>query len=354
MKKNILYVGSTGTSGYAIATKNFIFNHLMSGNNVTYLPVDVDNTQKNDNDPISINVKSCVNKFYDYYDYFICNFIPTLFEPQYNDVKKYINNPNCKKILQTVWETTKISNDWLPYLNNPLCDEIWLPSKFNKNVFEQSEVTTPIKVKKYVSYNIINTIDKKDIGLPFHFRYGNADITKTFNFYYIGTWNERKNNIGTLRTFCETFSKEDNVSLLIKSNYYMYQDSYTNEIKTELEKVLSEYPNHPTILLFPDNYPISTLNLIHNLGDCYFLLHRGEGLGLSSYDAYLNHKPVIVTGFGGHTEYFSDNYPYLVDYKLIDVSKTFPFPFYQHDHQWAEPDYNHAKNLLRLVYEKYR
>ena len=81
------------------------------------------------------------------------------------------------------------------------------------------------------------------------------------------------------------------------------------------------------------------------------MLHRGEGLGYSSYDAYINHKPVIVTGFGGHTEYISINYPYLVDYKLIKVFGMKSTGFYQHDHEWAEPDYNHAKYLLRKVYE---
>jgi len=349
---NVIYIGSAGTNGYAIATKNFVFNCLMNGDNVTYIPINVDNTLQSDIDPVSILTNQSVNKMYDRYDNFICNFIPTLFRPKCEEYQKYFNNTNCKKILQTVWETDKISPIWIPYLNDNLCDEIWVPSNLNKTVFEECGVKIPIKVRKYVSYNLIKKKEKKEIYLSPHIKYGCDDITETFNFYYISTWNERKNNVNTLRTFCETFTKKDNVSFLIKSGYYMYDDSYINEIKTEIEKVLSEFPNHPTIVFFYKNISLYELNDIHNLGDCYFLLHRGEGLGLSSYDAYLNHKNVIVTGFGGQIEYFSDKYPYFVDYKKIPVSKSFPFPFYEHIHNWADPDYDHARYLLKKIYEK--
>jgi len=33
---NILYIGSTRTSGYAVVTKNSIFNLLINGCNVTF------------------------------------------------------------------------------------------------------------------------------------------------------------------------------------------------------------------------------------------------------------------------------------------------------------------------------
>lgn len=350
-KKNILYVGSHGTSGYAISTKNFIFNYLMNGYNVTYIPLEVDNSNKNDNDIITKTVNECINKKYDKYDYFIFNFIPDEFVNCYNRYTPITNNPNCKRILQTVWETTKIPTGWISFLNDPLCDEIWLPSHFNKSIFEKCGVTTPIKVKKYLSYNYIDSKTKSETIIPNNIKYGNKSITETYNFYYIATWNDRKNNINTIKTFCETFTDDDNVSLLMKTNDYEYNSESKSLIKDELESILKNYPNHPTIVWFPDNYSTEQISEIHNLGDCYYLLHRGEGLGYSSYDAYINYKLVIVTGFGGHTEYFSNNYPYLVDYKLIKVFGMKSTGFYQHDHEWAEPDYNHAKYLLRKVYE---
>ena len=94
------------------------------------------------------------------------------------------------------------------------------------------------------------------------------------------------------------------------------------------------------------------MNEIHNLGDCYYLLHRGEGLGISSYDAFLNHKSVIVTKFGGHVEYFPENYPYFVDCSMVKVDGMKETVWYNHDHQWAEPNYEHARELLKLIYNR--
>jgi hypothetical protein len=361
MNKNIIYVGSSGTSGYAISTKNQIFNYLMHGNNVTYIPLSVDNSNKNDIDIISKNVDSCINKIYENYDLFIYNFIPDKFDYILNaenqilseKIIEKINKPQCKKILKTVWETTKISSTWVDFINNSVCDEVWLPSEFNKKAFIECGVKKIIKVDKYISYNFIQKVEKTQLFLPEHIQYGEKNIKDTYNFYYIATWNERKNNKNTIRSFFETFSKDDNVSLIMKTNDYEYTSEKEQYIKQEIEDLLKQYPNHPTVVWFPKNYNAYDMSIIHNLGDCYYLLHRGEGLGYSSYDAYLNHKPVIVTGYGGHTEYFSDKYPYFVEYSMTPVFGMDQVASYQHTHDWAEPDYNHARNLLKFVYEKY-
>ena len=350
--KTIFYVGTSGTSGYAISTKNFIFNYLMSGYNVKYVPITSDNSRLNDNDLITTEVNKCISNNYDSYDYFICNYIPDHCVMYLNKYKQYLNNSNCKKILQTVWETSNLPPYWVNYLNNNEFDEIWVPSEFNKNIFIKSGVIKPIQIKKYLTYNLVNCQKKDEVIIPKYYQFGNRDITKTYNFYYISTWNDRKNNINTIKTFCETFTQNDNVSLLMKTNYYEYSDDRTEYIKTEIQNILNSFENPPNIVLFPDNYFTWEINNIHSLGDCYFLLHRGEGLGYASYEAFLSHKPVIVTKYGGQFEYFSFNYPYFVDYNLVKVDGMKCTGFYQHNHEWAEPDYEHAKQLLKKIYEQ--
>lgn len=351
---NIFYIGSTGTSGYAIATKNSIFNLLMNGNNVTFDTVKVDNSLQDQNDIISSEVKKCIGKNYPYYDKIIVELVPeSLSIEKINNAIRFCNNQKCKKIIKTVWETDRISPSWLNVLNNDIIDEIWLPSEFNKTAFILSGVTKPIKIDRYVSFNYITSLSKEEIEIPSHIRYGSKNIRDTYNFYHISTWNERKNNYNTIKTFCETFTKDDNVSLLMKTGYNDYNPTITSIIKSNIESILKEYPNHPDIVYFSDNYSHSELNNIHILGDCYFLLHRGEGLGISSYDAYINHKPVIVTGYGGHVEYFTENYPYFVNYSMIEVDTDIvPFDCYKHLHKWAEPNYEHAKQLLLDIYNK--
>ena len=214
---NILYAGSNGTSGYAIATKNSIFNLLMNGHNVTFHPIQVDNSLQQQ-DIISIEVEKCIYKKYDIYDKLIIELVPQeLTIIKIHELFKVCNNLDCKKIIKTVWETTHISPSWLSVLNNDIVDEIWVPSKFNKIAFENSGVTKPIFIDKYVSFNYLTSTIKQEIDIPNNIQYGNKDIKNTYNFYYISTWNERKNNYNTIKTFCETFTNNDNVSLLMKS-----------------------------------------------------------------------------------------------------------------------------------------
>lgn len=352
--KNILYISSYGTSGYAISAQNYIFKYLLDGHNVTFISNTVDNSIIKQPNIINQKVEECINKFYDYYDLFILNACPDSFEYIYKIYQNNINNDKCKIILQTVWETDKIHPDWVTFCNNSLIDEIWLPSEFNKKTFEECGVTKKIIVNKYLSYNLIQSENKENILIPYNIKYKNCDLTKTYNFYYIAVWDDRKNNINTIKTFCETFTDSDNVAFLMKTNYYSYEEENIYNIRYELESLLDNYPNHAPIVIFPNNYSNKQINYIHNLGDCYFLLHRGEGLGYASYDAYLSGKPVIVTKFGGHVEYFYPNYPFFIDYKLTKVLGLQKARWYQHDHNWAEPNYEDAKFKLRQVYEQFK
>ncbi len=348
---NLFYIGLIGSSGYAIGTRYFIFNYLMDGCKVTYQPITADNSAPHDSDIITTTVSDCIYNQYSNYDYLVCNFVPDYFKDK---DYSHIGDRNYKKVLQTVWETTRISEDWVEYINNSDFNELWLPSNFNKKAFEDSGVTIPIKIKKYISYNFINKKSKDEVDLLPTLKFGDSDITQTYNFYNISTWNTRKNNLNTIKTFCDTFTNNDNVSLLIKTNDFSYYPEFITLLKAQIEELLKKYSNPPTLVFYCENYTTSQINDIHNLGDCYYLLHRGEGLGFSSYDAYLNHKPVITTGFGGHKEYFSDNYPYFVDYKLTNVFGMDNIVWYKHEHEWAEPNYEHARYLLKHIYDTHK
>jgi len=352
MEKNILYISPTGTGGYAIASKYFMFNYLQNGYNVTFIPLTVDNSKHDYDDIINSKINDCTLTLYSEYNYIIIHFVPELFKSLYTeciDFKKYIRNEHCKIILQTVWETTKLPLHWVEIMNNFIIDEIWVPSEFNKNVFKNCGVKTKIVVKRYMSYNFVVSKPKDEVIIPSHIKYGTKDITKTFNFYSISSWTERKNYKNTIREFCRTFTSSDNVNYLIKTTMENYSECGKLEIRREFEEILQEFPDPPDFVLFLENYDNVEINEIHNLGDCYYLLHRGEGLGLASYDAYINNKPVIVTRFGGQVEYFPENYQYFVDYSLVKADGRQETPWNIHNHEWAEPDYKHAQKLLRMI-----
>ena len=89
----------------------------------------------------------------------------------------------------------------------------------------------------------------------------------------------------------------------------------------------------------------------HMRGDCYASLDRGEGFGLPGFEAGAAGNPIIVTGFGGVTEYAKPDNSYLVNYTLSPVFGMPWSPWYTLDQLWAEVDVKHAADLMRHVYE---
>ena len=82
--------------------------------------------------------------------------------------------------------------------------------------------------------------------------------------------------------------------------------------------------------------------------DCYVSLHRAEGFGLTLAETLARGKPVIATGFSGNTDFMTEENSFLVDYTLARVGKD--GENYPPDGHWADPDLDHAAELMRQVY----
>jgi glycosyltransferase involved in cell wall biosynthesis len=80
-------------------------------------------------------------------------------------------------------------------------------------------------------------------------------------------------------------------------------------------------------------------------------LDRGEGFGLSPFTAGACGKPVVVTGWGGVTEYAKPDNSYLVNHTLTPVFGMPWSPWYRGDQLWAEPDIHNGSEIMRHVFE---
>jgi len=58
--------------------------------------------------------------------------------------------------------------------------------------------------------------------------------------------------------------------------------------------------------------------------------------------------PALATGWGGHTEFFTQDNGYPVDYTLVPAQAKCP---YYRGFQWAEPDTDHLADRMRHVFE---
>ena len=79
--------------------------------------------------------------------------------------------------------------------------------------------------------------------------------------------------------------------------------------------------------------------------DCFLSLHRAEGFGRGLAEALQLGLHVICTGYSGNVDFCQSSHAQLVSYRLIKVRKN------QYPHAsgqvWAEPDINHAAELMR-------
>jgi glycosyltransferase involved in cell wall biosynthesis len=84
--------------------------------------------------------------------------------------------------------------------------------------------------------------------------------------------------------------------------------------------------------------------------DCYASLHRSEGFGFTLAEAMLLGKPTVATGYSANLDFMTMSNSHLVNHRMIQLETSIgPYPT---GARWAEPDINHAANLLRQVFER--
>jgi len=85
--------------------------------------------------------------------------------------------------------------------------------------------------------------------------------------------------------------------------------------------------------------------------DCYVSLHRSEGLGLGMAQMMYLGKPVIGTAYSGNMDFMNVNNSFLVKYQMVELDQD--YGPYKKGSVWAEPNTEHAVELMRTVYENY-
>ena len=108
---------------------------------------------------------------------------------------------------------------------------------------------------------------------------------------------------------------------------------------------------YPAIYLIPNMLTNDEIYGLHARGDCYVSLDRGEGFGLSPFTAGACGNPIMITGFGGSTEYAKRDNSYLINYNLTPVFGMPWSPWYRGDQLWAEPDVKHGADILKYIFE---
>jgi hypothetical protein len=351
IKNKVLYVCQSGTSGYANAAKGYIYELLNKKIDVKSIQFACDESHKNQSSNFDIYINKTTSIELENLDTTIIHSTPDIWPKLISDLK--LNTGVL--IGRTVWEFEKLVPEWVDSINNSAVDYVSVPTEWNKTTFIKSGVKKPILVDPHIfvsypykRYELEHFLKKKSIVFsdsPILDR----QFEDAYKFYSISQLTDRKGVLELVKVFCETYTENDGVILLLKT----FRDGHSVEEQKKCIESISETiklcnnKKYAPIAFIKENLNFDELQSLHDIGDCYISLAKAEGFGLGIFDAFNLNKPIITTKFGGHVEYLGENYDGLVNCSLESVnSSSFPKFNFDESYKWAIVDLDHVSKLM--------
>lgn len=240
------------------------------------------------------------------------------------------------------WEFGSLPEHWI-YQMNKFVDQVWVPSEFVRQSYLDSGLL-PEKVA--VVPNGVDTDVYSPETPPLI-----LETEKRFKFLYVGGTVIRKGLDLLLKSYFETFTADDDVTLVIKEfgTNQIYQGI---DMDATLEMYRNTHDNPPEVLRLNVNLPPEQMPALYNACDAFVHPYRGEGFALPIAEAMACQKPVIVTGFGACLDFCNEENAFLIpaekfvfEEQKVDDYTTVDYPY------WAEPDTDVLSAYLRHVYE---
>lgn len=338
---SIKYIGQSGTSGYASAAKGYLADYVLRNVSVSWTPLIFDSSINDKNHYVDALAESTIGISYNRYNTLIVHSTPDIWG---NLIKDYSNNVE-NIIGYCTWETNKLPSTWVDLIN--IVPEVWVPSSFNKECFINSGVKSNIKVVPHIWHHQ-PLFNKTYVTIYNHLK--NPVPKDKYTFYSIGELNFRKGIEDLICVFDKFNDVYPDTQLLLKLHYKDYHAVNKQYCIDRINKITNKLGKSIHVIL--DNLSNKDILGLHSFCDCYVSLNKGEGFGLTIFDAFNYGKKVITTGYGGQVDFLGNNYIGLVKYKIDKVSGMDSFSTnYSSDQEWAYPDLDHAYELMLYFYE---
>ncbi len=252
-------------------------------------------------------------------------------------------------------ETDLCSQEWVDCINS--MDLVIVPSRFTKSTFEKSgNVKTKICVVP--EYILPEIIEQKLEPMK-------LDVSTSFNFLMFGlitgknAESDRKNTFYGIKWLCETFSKDPDVGVVIKTSLGRMTAIDRKNTLDLLTKVIEEVRSgpYPKFYLSHGLMTNDEVSSFYRSPDLKALVSftRGEGYGLPLLEAAASGLPVMATKWSGHMDFLSNIKFSAFDYDLVDVHESkIDDKIFVKGSKWAHPKESDVVKRLKKIKSSHR
>ncbi len=209
--------------------------------------------------------------------------------------------PSGHWVMIQPWEFGRIPKAWVEPIREAV-DEVWVPSSYVKQCYVDSGID-PDRVQ--VIPNGVRTELLHPGAPPMA-----LETEKSIKFLFVGGAIYRKGIDVLLKTYRETFTRSDDVCLVIKG---MGDETfYKGQTPVETIRKLQADPEAPEVLYLTDDLTEEQMAGLYTACDCLVHPYRGEGFGMPVAEAMACGLPVVVTQGGACDDFCTDDRAYFV------------------------------------------
>lgn len=240
-----------------------------------------------------------------------------------------------RRIAYVVWETTIMPPDKVRILQS--MDEVWMPSSWGRQLL----------IDNGIAADRVGTVPE---GVDVE-RFRPAEEARggrrPFRFLFVGKWEPRKGVELLIDAYREEFRPEEPVELVLHG-WNPYLPNF--DLGAYIRRAVGDRRAPPIAASHP--LTEDALIRLYNSCDAFVLPTRAEGWRLPITEAMACGLPVIVTDYSAPVDYLNPDIAYMIPVeKLVPVYDPYFFPGGGALGEWAQPDVDALRKLMRRVYE---